>query len=173
MPLITLLLVAAAHAQQSNPAGERGGRPRLDGNSSYISATTNEYNIRDRIDVTGHNFSVLAVGNNPNVGAGSHEGGLIWVEEGEQSYHLQNLGIELPKDGVREWVSDHWRCERLNVSKDVYTSVCADGEKRKSVVVSRSRGILSFTGVCPVIRINDAPGLCQYVLISPRGILAP
>ena len=160
--MLNLLLIALAQAA-SKPVGNP---PELVGNSSYVSAQANEHNIRSRIDVYGPNFVMRAVGRDPNSGAGSHDGGLISVEEHESFYQLKNIGILLPKAGVSEWTSSDLRCQRLDLSEDVYSSACARGETRFSYLVSKSRGVLSFTGFCFIT--DDR--LCQYVLISETGV---
>jgi hypothetical protein len=140
--------------------------PTLVGNSAYVSVQANKENHRSRIDVYGVNFIIRAVGTNSATGADSDEGGLITIKDNEQSISLQNIAIESPKKGVVEWSSGDLHCQRLVLSGDVYSSACTNGSKRFNSVVSKSRGVLTFTGFC---RITDDQ-LCEYVLISKTGI---
>lgn len=141
--------------------------PKLAGNSSYVSVQANKYNHRSRIDVYGDNFIIRAVSSNPSYGAESDDGGLIAIKDSGHSLRLENIGIEFPKKDVSEWSSGNLHCQRLDLSGAVYSSTCTDGKKSFNYVVSKMRGVLSFTGWC---RITDDQ-ICQYVLISPTGIL--
>ena len=169
MPLTALLLAILA---SSGAASDKGKPPRLVGNSSYVSATANKFNVRNRIDVIGTNHIVRAVGRHPNTGAGEHSGGALWVVENERSYTIRGIGIELPKEGVTDWSTALAQCQRLDMSDDVFTTVCTQTDRVLSSVVSRSRGVLSFTGWCPVMFVGGGKETCQYVLISERGLAA-
>jgi hypothetical protein len=162
MLMLNMLVFAFAKV---SPTTE-GDSPRLVGDSSYVSVEANEHNIRSRIDVYGPNFTMRAIGADPNTGAGSHDGGLITIEEQDSFYRLRNIGIYLPKPGITEWASGELHCERLDVTDDIYSSACIRGERRFSYIVSKSRGVLSFTGFCFIATDR----LCQYVLISESGI---
>ena len=140
--------------------------PKLVGNSTYISVEANEHGIRNRIDVYGPNFVSRAIGKSPNTGAGQHEGGLIWIQPHDAFYRLANIGIDLPKEGAKEWIFEGIKCERLDINADVYSSVCSRGDTRFYTLVSKAKGVLSFTGFCRVMKGN----LCQYVLTTEKGI---
>ena len=166
-PLLLPTLSAA-----SQDVDNSTGAPNLKGNSSYISTEANE-NVRARIDVYDDDFIVKPVGRSPNVGAGSHEGGAISVKDLGRFYQLTPIGILIPKPGVTEWSwpEHNLDCQRLDLSDDTYSTFCRrmGSTDQFTTVVSQSRGILSFTGHCHITKDE----LCEYVLISDRGIAHP
>ena len=161
-----LALVAATLGGAVSPKSQR---PTLKGNSSYVSQESPN-GVRSRINVQGSHFQMKAIGRDPRTGEGSHDGGLISIVESGDSYRLRNIGIIIPKQGVTNWADETGTCERLELTSVTYAAACTSkfGDKF-TYLISKSRGVLSFTGHCFLTKER----LCNYVLITEKGIAAP
>lgn len=141
----------------------------LEGNSSYVSQEAPK-GVRSRIDVQGLQFQMKAISRNPRTGEDGHHGGSFSSIESRDSYRLRNIGIIIPKEGVTEWADELGTCERLELTSNTYAAACTSrlGDAF-TYVISKSRGVLSFTGHC----LLTEKQLCNYVLITEKGIAAP
>ena len=135
--------------------------------STYVSTQTADSEIRYIIFVENQNFSLRAKGIDKNVGEGLHEGGLITVEENDKYLRLKNISIIIPNNFNSKFTSKEYSCKSFEILPDLFSVSCKNNlGKTIESVISKDRGILSFTGGC---YLTDEE-LCTYVLTTPTGI---
>jgi hypothetical protein len=159
--LATLLV---GGAQGKTP---RSAWPRLLGSSTYISIQQSDKGHRSQIEIINANFIMRSVGSNPTVGAGSHDGGAIFVNKYHKFVELDNIGIILPR-ASGSWNFANRQCNSDALTADLLTVQCSGGGQNKALayVYSKRRGVLAFTGFCWI-----APDhICDYVLVSDFGV---
>lgn len=144
------------------------GRKLIDSSSTYVSVQSGRRGIRSLIYVKGQNFNLRAVGSDRNTGRGSHEGGLITVEEYEDYFRLKNIGIVIPKSASSVFKFKDFDCETLKVGVGLFRTTCRSelSSKMLRYLTSKENGVVSFTGLCYL----NAERLCDYVLVSETGI---
>ena len=160
------ILLSAISGCQPNPSTTAWQMD--DGPSSYVSAETGRGGIRSLIYVKGQNFNLRAVGADAGVGQGSHEGGLITLDDHGTHFRLSLLGIIIPKTNVSNFEAGELSCHLSKIDEHLSRTVCTDSSNSRamSYVISRDNEVISFTGLCYI----NAARLCNYVLVSPSGI---
>lgn len=166
---IAVILVAQLAVTEAASSESVSASSHKQPDSSYVSLDATDDGRRTRVDVHGRNFLMRASPDDPQ--GDSHEGGAFWVERHDGFYHLKNIGIIVSDPTPSEWKFGDLSCRRRDVNEDTHANSCkrdGTGEQITSIV-SRSRGVLSFTGHCWL----TARRSCTYVLISERGIPHP
>ena len=165
----TILLAQLATAGMTAPADKGSARPNVQPDSTYVSLETSGDGSRTRVDIYGQNFLKRPSPEDPQ--DDSHDGGPFSVERHDGFYRLENIGIFVSQPGRPRWKFRDLDCRRLDVNEDTHSNSCkrdGTGETFTSIV-SRTRGVLSFTGLCWLTESR----LCNYVLLSERGIPHP
>ena len=163
------LLAQLATVGTAAPADKASAGPNSQPDSTYVSLETTGDGSRTRVDIYGHNF--LKRPSPEDRRDDSHDGGAFSVERYDGFYRLENIGIFVSRPGRLSWKFNDLDCRRSDVNEDTHANSCkrdGTGEQFTSIV-SRTRGVLSFTGHCWLTPSR----LCNYVLVSERGIPHP
>ena len=167
--IAAFLLAQLATVGTATPADKASVSPNPQPDSTYVSLETTGVGGRTRFEIYGRNFLHRPSPEDPQ--DDSHDGGAFWVERHDGFYRLANIGIFVSQPGRPRWKFRDLDCQRLEVNEDTHTNLCkreGTGQQVTSIV-SRTRGVLSFTGFCWL----TASRLCNYVLVSERGIPHP
>jgi hypothetical protein len=161
---VQLAILGAAPSAESKQVGS-DRRP----DSSYLSLEASSGGNRSRVDIYGTNFVFRPSPEDPT--DDSHEGGMFWIERHSGFHRIANIGIIVSEPGTSQWVFLDLSCSRRDLDGDIHSDTCnrAKPKVQFTSIVSKSRGVLLFTGYCGLTKSR----LCTYVLVSERGIQHP